>query len=252
MTRNSRLLCGFAALATVCTTMSAAQVGRATSADSTKDFVYGTATPAEQEDPHNQWGVDFLISTDGFGLGGFYRRLFTPDLTGFVTLSVSESKDSQENEQIDPYYGVSFVPGKLNRFLVLPLLVGIQQRLFREDIMDTFRPYVSVAAGPALIFMSPFVNLVQQPDGTTSIEQVEFFKSLGKGTSHYTASAYIGFGADFGSMRGSVFGLNFRYYFTYLLGDGLPSRYDIYTGAVAANKKSFGGFFITINMGMAY
>jgi hypothetical protein len=215
-------------------------------------MVYGTATETDQSDPHNQWGVDFLISTDGFGMGGFYRRLLTPDLTGFVTFSVSESKDQQENEQIDPYYGVTFIPGKLNRFLVLPLLVGVQQRLFREDIMDTFRPYVSVAAGPAIVFMSPFVRLVPQPDGTSTIEQVEFFKSLGKGTTHYTASAYVGFGADFGSMRGSVFGVNFRYYFTYLLGAGLPSRYDLYTGEIAGVKKSFGGFFITLNMGMAY
>ena len=47
-------------------------------------------------------------------------------------------------------------------------------------------------------------------------------------------------------------GVNFRYYFTYLFGDGLPSRFNDTNGEVAATKKSFGGFFITFNIGMGY
>lgn len=199
----------------------------------------------------NTWGVDILISTNGFGLGGFYRREFTPDIFGFVSLSVSEAKDSREIEQYD-YYGNSTVPGKLNRFLVVPLMFGVQYRLFREDIVETFRPYVNAAMGPTLIYMSPFVDLVPQGDGTIAINDVEFFHSLGRGTSHYTASAYIGFGANFGGEKSGVFGINFRYYFTYLVGDGLPSLYDVNTGLLSATKKDFGGFFITLNVGLGY
>jgi hypothetical protein len=47
-----------------------------------------------------------------------------------------------------------------------------------------------------------------------------------------------------------VYGINFRYYFTYLLGDGLPSMYDPNTFALSSRKKDFGGFFITLNIGM--
>jgi hypothetical protein len=46
--------------------------------------------------------------------------------------------------------------------------------------------------------------------------------------------------------------VNFRYYFTYLLGDGLPSLYDTNTGLLAARKTEFGGFFITLNVGLGY
>jgi hypothetical protein len=46
--------------------------------------------------------------------------------------------------------------------------------------------------------------------------------------------------------------VNFRYYFTYVLGNGLPSLYNLRTGTVSATKKDFGGFFITLNVGMAY
>ncbi|MFN0158418.1 MAG: hypothetical protein ACKVRP_10150 [Bacteroidota bacterium] len=208
-------------------------------------------TPAADQPRLNAWGMDILISNDGFGLGTFYRREFTPDLFGFVNFSISESKDGREVERYDPYTQVPFVPGKLNRFLVMPLLFGLQQRLFREDIMDTFRPYINAGAGPTLIFAAPFTEITQTTTGFQT-KQVEFFKSLGKGQAHYTASAFIGAGANFGSDKNNLFGVNFRYYFTYLFSDGLPSLYNERSGEVAGTKKDFGGFFITLNVGLSY
>jgi len=208
--------------------------------------------PSDQEPYNNVWGLDVLLSNDGFGLGTFYRRLFTPDLSGVVSFSISESKDEREVEQFDPYYQISYVPGKLNRFLVMPLMFGIQYRLFREDIVETFRPYVNAGAGPALIYQMPFVNFVRTPSGTIDVEQVDFFKSIGRGHPHYTASAFVGVGANFGSDGSNVFGVNFRYYFTNLYSGGLPSLYNLNTYGVAGTKSDFGGFFITLNVGMGY
>ena len=105
---------------------------------------------APRPDYHNAWGLDVLVSNDGFGLGTFYRREFTEDLFGFAMFSISESKDEREFEQYDYYYGVSYVPGKLQRFMVLPLTFGLQYRLFREDITDNFRPFVNAGAGPTM------------------------------------------------------------------------------------------------------
>ncbi|MBI4534823.1 MAG: hypothetical protein HY708_01005, partial [Ignavibacteriae bacterium] len=114
---------------------------------------------------HNVWGLDILISNDGFGLGTFYRREFSSDLFGFASFSISESKDEREFERYDPFINVSFSPGKLRRFLVMPLLFGIQYRLFREDITETFRPYVNAGAGPTMIFSAPFAEVRQIPGG---------------------------------------------------------------------------------------
>ncbi len=214
-----------------------------------------TATDSSVEQPtyRNAWGLDVLVSNDGFGLGTFYRREFTQDLFGFVIFSISEAKDEREFEQFDPYfYGVSYVPGKLQRFLVMPLIFGVQYRLFREDITDNFRPFVNAGVGPTLIFAAPFVELSRSTTGVLIPTQIEFFRSLGRGQPHYTASAFVGVGANFGTERANVLGVNFRYYFTYLFGDGLPSLYNLRTGEVAARKKDFGGFFITLNVGMAY
>jgi hypothetical protein len=199
----------------------------------------------------NAWGLDVLISNDGFGLGTFYTREFTEDLYGFVTLSISEAKDDREVEFTD-FFGNSFVPGKLNRFLVIPLTFGIQRRLFREDIVDTFRPYVNAGIGPAMIYSAPFTEITELPSGGLTFKQIEFFESLGQGQAHYTFGGYIGVGANFGSDRSNLFGVNFRYYFTYLLGDGIPALYDTETGKPAKNQSSFGGFFITLNVGMVY
>ena len=199
---------------------------------------------------YNVWGLDILISNDGFGLGAFYRREFSQDVFGFASFSISESKDEREVERFD-IFGQSYSPGKLNRFLVMPLLFGIQYRLFRDDILENFRPYINAGAGPAMIFSAPFTEVSGTPPNL-EYRQIDFFKSLGHGQAHYTASSFIGFGANFGSEKSSVFGVNFRYYFTYLFSDGLASLYDSRTGQVASTKTSFGGFFITLNVGMAY
>lgn len=217
----------------------------------TTDNIQDQASEPVDSSYMNAWGLDVLISNDGFGLGTFYRREFTPDLSGSITFSISESKDDREVERIDPYTQRTFVPGKLNRFLVMPLMFGVQQRLFRDDIMDTFRPYVNIGAGPTMIFSAPFIEMERTSGGLT-YKQVEFFKSLGRGQPHYTASVFIGAGANFGSDKSNLFGVNFRYYFTYLLSDGIPSLFDENTGNVIDAKKDFGGFFITLNVGMLY
>jgi hypothetical protein len=200
----------------------------------------------------NVWSLDILVSNDGFGLGTIYRRTFTNELSGFLSLSISESKDEREVEYVDPYYYQTVVPGKLNRFLVLPLVAGIQYRLFRDDIVDTFRPFVNAGVGPTMIFQMPFVELTRLDGGAIQAKPIEFFNSIGKGHPNYTASAFIGFGANFGGNKSSVFGVNFRYYFTYVFDEGLPSMFDLRTGEVRATKTNFGGFFITLNVGMAY
>lgn len=222
-----------------------------TPADDTTELQKAIGDSLTETSHHrNVWGLDILLSNDGVGLGTFYRREFSETMHGFASFSISESKDEREFERID-YFGRSFVPGKLNRFLVMPLMVGVQKRLFSEDIVDTFRPYLNAGAGPAIVFVAPFVEIRPASLGGVEIQQMEFFSSLGKGRAHYTASAYVGFGANFGSEKSNLFGINARYYFTYLFGDGLPSLHDT-DGRVAATKRNFGGFFITFNVGVAY
>ncbi len=193
--------------------------------------------PASRDDA---WGVDILLSNNGFGLGAFYRHQYSRDLFGTLTFGISESKDDNEVEYYD-YWGQSFVPGKINRFLMMPLLFGVQYRLFADDITDSFRPYVNAGVGPTVVLASPYNR--------------EYFNSLGYGRGHTTVGGYIGAGAYFGADMGSISGINIRYY-VIPFPDGIESLQDPSLDGVnpgpIRRKKDFGGFFITINLGSAF
>lgn len=180
------------------------------------------------------WGLDILVSNNGFGLGGFYRHQYTNEFSGTITLAISDAKDDNEVEYVN-YYGQTIVPGKINRFLLVPLDVGVQYRLFAEEILDNFRPYVSAAIGPTLVFASPYNR--------------EFFNSLGYGQAHYTLGGFVGFGAFFGSDKESLSGINIRYYFV-PFAKGIDSMVNLEGGI--ERKKEFGGFFITLNFGSVF
>ena len=197
-------------------------------------LVFGTMEPAAGLSAparafRNSLGLDVMVSTNGFGLGMFFRREYSDDLSGFVDFSISEAKDDDEKEFID-VYGRTVTPGKVNRFLVLPLFFGIQQRLFKDDILDNFRPYVTGAVGPAMIYVFPYTE--------------EYFSALGKGRPKYTVGGYLGAGAFFGSERSSILGVNLRYYFIPYLA-GIESLQNVY-------KKQFGGFSISVSFGSAW
>jgi hypothetical protein len=187
-------------------------------------------TIPSQGERRNALGLDLLVSNSGFGLGGFYRRQYTDDIYWFGSFSVSEVKDDREIEQYDIFTGETIVPGKVNRFLLLPLIFGVQDRLFREDITDNFRPYITAALGPTLVYSAPYNR--------------EFFNSLGHGQAHYTVGGYVGFGAFFGLEPSNLIGVSFRYYFVPLKNQ-IESLEGVYL-------KQFGGFFITVNVGTMY
>lgn len=196
----------------------------------------------------NAYGIDLLISNNGFGAGLFYRHEFDDVLSDFVTLAISDVKDEGEFEFYDPYTGQTFVPGKKNRMLLIPLVLGVQYRLFKDDIVDNFRPYITAGVGPSMVFVAPYANTrqVQGPDGSilTFSEQVEFFSSLKYGQAKYTLGGYVGAGVYFGLDKGTLSGVSVRYYIVPFK-NGIESLQNVYI-------KQFGGFYITLNFGSLY
>lgn len=186
----------------------------------------------------NSMGIDLLMSTNGFGLGLFYRYEYSDDFAGYIDFSISEAKDDQEVEFIDPYTGITFVPGKVNRFLNLPLMVGVQKRLFKDDILDNFRPFINAAVGPTMIYVFPYNE--------------EYFSALGHGHPTYTFGGYIGAGAYFGSERAALFGLNLRYYWIPYPSGLTSMEQRSYSGTTTVTKKEFGGFYLTFSFGSAW
>lgn len=177
----------------------------------------------------NAWGADIMIGNDGFGLGFFYYRAMSDVLTGSVTLSLSEIKDSRQIDWTDAY-GNEYSPNKINRVFRIPLFAGLQYRLFKDQIMDNFRPYLNAGAGPVMLYI-------------TSTER-DYFSSLGHGHTRYTFGGFGGFGAHFGFDRSSVMGVNVRYY-VIPTPAGVQSVYE-------GELESGNGFFITLNIGFSF
>lgn len=196
----------------------------------------------------NAWGVDIMLSNNGFGAGGFLRHEFTDVLSGFVQLAISDVKDDAEVDFIDPYTGQSITPGKINRLLLIPVTFGMQYRLFKDDIVDNFRPYLSAGVGPSMIFVSPYSDpaIETLPDGSTLTyyNQIDFFSSLKRGQMKYTLGGFVGAGAYFGLEKGSLTGVSIRYYYVPYT-PGIQSLQGI-------SLKHFGGFYITLNFGSLY
>ena len=212
-------------------------------------IIFQPATPelvqrSQYEPRHTAWGIDLLISNNGFGAGAFYRSELSDEMAVLVSLAISDVKDDAEVEYVD-YFGQSFIPGKKNRLLLIPLMAGVQYRLFKDDIMDNFRPFVMAGAGPAMIYVSPYANpvTVNLPGGAsyTEYNQVDFFSSLGKGRPRYTFGGFVGAGAYFGLERGTLTGVSMRYYYV-----PFPKGIEILDRVPV---KEFGGFYITINFG---
>ncbi|HEX9613881.1 MAG TPA: hypothetical protein VGA55_00150 [Bacteroidota bacterium] len=201
------------------------------------------------EQPSSAWGFDIMISNNGFGAGGFYRHEFSSEFSGILTLAISDVKDDAEVEYFD-YWGDSFVPGKKNRLIMIPLIAGVQYRLFRDDIMENFRPYISGGIGPTMMFVAPYSYAKTFVDSSLGLvvpysEEVEFFESLGSGQAKYTIGGYVAAGAYFGSPFGTLVGLSLRYYFV-----PFPNGIEIMEGVPPV--KNFGGFYITLNIGSFY
>jgi hypothetical protein len=185
--------------------------------------------------PKNAFGMDLIFSEGGFGLGTFYRRAVSDDITLFTDLSISEAKDPQEISYVD-YYGNSITPNKVNRAFILPLNFGMQYRVFENAIFDNLRPYVNVAIGPSMVVTTPYDR--------------EFFNAFGKAQARYTFGGYFGIGANFGLDKSSLVGLNIRYYIIHFFNQGIEILDQNLTNGRLQND--LGGVFITLNIGIMY
>jgi hypothetical protein len=180
--------------------------------------------------PNNAWGMDIMFGEGGFGLGTFLRKSIATDLNGFVDFSISETKDEREIQYID-YFGNSFTPDKVNRAFQLPINIGLQYRMFSESLTENLRPYLTVGIGPTIIITTPYDK--------------EFFNAFGYAQTKYAIGGYIGFGANMGVSKSNLIGLNVRYYYTYIFGEGIENLINNF-------RKNFGQFTISLNVGIMY
>jgi hypothetical protein len=141
----------------------------------------------------------FGFTTTSFVVSVSFVRLLSPDWIAFTSLAMTSGKDPKEIERFD-FFGRSIITDsetgqlKKNSLFLVPLTVGAQRRLFREDINSSFRPFIEAGVGPTLGYVYSY------QDG--------FFSG---GYMKLGFNGFIGAGAYFGSNPFSLQGLTVRY-----------------------------------------
>ncbi len=181
--------------------------------------------------PPNALGGELVFSEGGIGAGAFYKHSISMELTLTSTFSITEAKDDNEFTYIDPYTLQTFTVGKVNRVFLIPFTIGLQYRMFTEELSDNLRPFVDFGLGPSFVITTPYDQ--------------DFLKGFGKAHNNFAAGGYVGFGANFGTDKSSLVGLNVRYYYVRLFNGGVESLRN-------RPRNNFGGIFITLSLGFMY
>jgi hypothetical protein len=177
------------------------------------------------KDPVNNWSLNLIFSNNGFGLGATIFKQFNTDLSGFSSIFFTGAKDDREFDVTD-IYGNTYTPFKVNRLFMIPVNLGLQYRMFREDVTDNLRPFINGGITPTTIIYTPY--------------DLAFLPSFGKARAKYTLGAFIGIGMDYLPSRNTGLSLNVRYYYIHIFGQGIESLQD-------KPMTNFGGLYFVFS-----
>lgn len=192
----------------------------------------------------NGAGVSILLTNNGFGLGGYYQRTVSPNVSLLLDLFLSAGKDDQEFSFFDRF-GRKNILDKANYLLMLPAQVGVQRRLFADHIEDNFRPFVQFSFGPTLGWVSPYFD--DENDNGTLDESERTFDvvtAFPKGRLQLGIGATVAVGAHFGTSQSVTQAVRIGYTFSYFY-DGVPLLEE----RIRAPQRFFGSPTISLHIG---
>jgi len=197
-------------------------------------FIYGSSYAQDSNsikkfnpsNPRNAWTLGLNVTEQGFGVNGGYYKKLNNDMDLFITLSFSSVSDPSEIKQYD-YYGNEYIPGKQNRLYSIPLTVGIQRYIFREDIEGNFRPLIMAGVSPAIVLTNPYSE--------------SFFKAIKYTQMSYAVGGFIGIGLEFVESSELSLGINARYSYIPVIGREVNSLEN-------TPLKDIGGFQISFQV----
>ncbi len=180
-------------------------------------------------------GFQILLTNSGFGLGGYYHRPASRSLKFLLDFSLGSGKDEREQKFYNALTGASYIQNKANYLLLIPVQIGLQRRLWREQIADNFRPYLQLSVGPTFGWLYPYFqdrNGNRRYDPEIGERIYDVFQAFPKGRLRTGIGGMIVLGAYFGESMQTTQGLRFGYalhYFPHpiqlLEGDAPPRRF---------------------------
>jgi hypothetical protein len=176
-----------------------------------------------RNDFDNAAGFSGILNDYGFGLGLYYGRHISNDLSAHITFDFGTGKGSKEFGLVDEI--------KINRIYVMPLMASLQYRVLSNSLGEGLRPYITAGAGPAFI-------------ATTDATQ-DFFAALLHPKFVSTFGGFFGIGANFGSDPKTNFGASLKYYIIPYRSPGIESTQGNFL-------TDFSGAALTISYGFNF
>jgi len=129
-----------------------------------------------------QAGIVLTMAETGSGIGGFmvwpiFDNFHIGPTTNFYFL-----RDSRQLDLYDYYYQVPYSINKENNVYLLDLLMTIKRRFFKDDLDDSFRPFLTGAVGVIYGMNFPEYSSIR---GVTKRDEFS-----------WTLGGYIGAGTD--------------------------------------------------------
>ncbi len=128
------------------------------------------------------WGFDLIFSNNGFGVGFFWQKFFTKDLLMFSSLYISGARNTDEFEvrYYNQYTGriEEFVPNKVNRLYMFPLVLGLQQYVFSDELVESFKPFINIGIGPTFILATPYFSMLSDMHSFTQDSELQSVQVL--------------------------------------------------------------------------
>lgn len=188
------------------------------------------------EQKKSSFGADIIFSGSGFGGGLFWSTELNDELKFGIDFFISGIRKSDELDQFNPITGELFVPFKVNRLFTIPFSFGIKYFPFNDQIINTFKPFVSGGAGFAFVISTPYDQ--------------GFFSAFGDGMYYTRPSFNLSIGADFSNKKGSLSVFQLKYYSIPFGRGGLQSLDESKTGETPITN--FGGIFLDLRVGFNY
>lgn len=214
----------------------------------------GDSLTADENSYGSGAGLELILTNSGFGLGGYLNRAVSSTASLIAETTLSPGKDEREFK-FATYFNTT-IPNKANYFLILPVQVGVVQRLFENEIEDNFRPYLQFTAGPAFGWEYPYFkdcNGNGKYDQGTAVDACtehtyDALSALPRGHFRMGWGGLAALGAHFGRSTRVTQGVRVGYTFSYFSRKIQLLEPDIEGGS----QRYFGTPIISVSFGRLF
>lgn len=216
----------------------------------------GTSAAAQSSPEADPYGTGaggmVLLTNSGFGLGGYYQHALSRSVSLTAEAGLRAAKHESEGTFVD-FFGRRTTPGKAHYMLMMPVRLGVQHRLFQNQIENNFRPYLQFSGGPTLGWEYPYfhdcnANDRYDPgaaldcDGDGEMDDTETtydaLSGLPHGTFRLGVGGLLAIGAHFGESTRTTQGLRIGYTLHYF-----PTGIELLQPAADAEEADVQHFF---------